>query len=62
MLFRSVTYDEEHADDADYKRKYTVHAAIFDHTAVCQGYALLVYRLALEDALTAGFLRAWAMV
>lgn len=51
-----VTYDEEHADDADYKRKYTVHAAIFDHTAVCQGYALLVYRLALEEGIDCRFL------
>lgn len=51
-----VTYDEEHADDADYKRKYTVYAAIFDHTAVCQGYALLVYRLALEEGIDCRFL------
>lgn len=51
-----VTYDDEHVDDNSYKRKYTVHAAIFDHTAVCQGYALLFYRLAMEEGIDCRFI------
>ena len=42
----NVTYDYDHPDD--YSLKHTAYAALIDGTAVCQGYALLLYRLALE--------------
>lgn len=51
-----VRYDDEHENDANYKQKYTVYAALFDHTAVCQGYALLFYRLALEEGIDCRFI------
>ena len=43
-----VQYDFDRLDEEEYKLKYTPYAAIIDHIAVCQGYAGLYYRLALE--------------
>ena len=43
-----VTYDYANLSDEDYKPKYTAYAALINGTAVCQGYALLFYRMALE--------------
>lgn len=40
-----VKYDYEHDDS--YKLKYTAYAALTDNCSVCQGYALLIYRLLL---------------
>ena len=47
----NVTYDYDH--DSDYMKKYTAYAALEDGTAVCQGYALLFYRMALDCGLDA---------
>ena len=44
----NVTYDHENLENEDYDLKYTAYAALMNGTAVCQGYALLLYRLALE--------------
>ena len=44
----NVTYDNANLNDTGYKLKYTAYAALMNKTAVCQGYALLLYRLALE--------------
>ena len=44
----NITYDEVHLNDTAYKLKFTPYAALVDKTAVCQGYALLLYRLLLE--------------
>ena len=44
----SVTYDHANLENDDYKLKHTAYAALINKTAVCQGYALLLYRLALE--------------
>lgn len=43
-----VVYDHDNLNDDSYTLKYTAYAALQDGTAVCQGYALLLYRLALE--------------
>lgn len=43
-----TVYDEEHVNDTDYKLQYTAYAALIDEKAVCQGYAVLFYRMALE--------------
>ncbi len=40
-----VTYDHEHLNDQDYKLQYTAYAAMIQNTAVCQGYATLLYRM-----------------
>lgn len=43
-----TSYDHDNLEDTEYKLKYTAYAALIDGKAVCQGYALLFYRLALE--------------
>ena len=44
----NVTYDYDHLNDDKYKLQYTAYGALIDGTSVCQGYAVLLYRLALE--------------
>ncbi len=44
----NVTYDNDNLNDASYMLKYTAYAAMMNGTAVCQGYANLFYRMALE--------------
>lgn len=43
-----VEYDNEHKDDEDYRLQFSAYGALVDGKAVCQGYALLFYRMALE--------------
>ncbi len=43
-----VSYDRANVSDTNYTLKYTPYAALFHRKAVCQGIALLYYRLALE--------------
>ena len=50
-----VTYDNEH--DSNYMLKYTAYAALANGTAVCQGYALLIYRLMLEAGIDCQYIR-----
>lgn len=47
-ICQNVTYDYENLEDDDYMLKHTAYAALVDKTAVCQGYAVLMYRLLLE--------------
>lgn len=49
----NITYDYEHLSDTTYLRKHTAYAALVDKQAVCQGYAVLFYRLALEEGIDA---------
>ena len=44
----NVKYDQVHVMDNTYLSQFTAYAALFDRTAVCQGYAVLFYRLAME--------------
>ena len=44
----TVAYDYDNVSDVNYTRKYSSYAAFIDKTAVCQGYATMFYRLALE--------------
>ena len=44
----NVTYDYENLHDKNYYLKHSAYAAMINGTAVCQGYAVLFYRLALE--------------
>ena len=44
----NVTYDHDNLNDESYSLKYTAYAALVNKTAVCQGYASLFYRLALD--------------
>lgn len=52
-LNRNVTYDYNNLNNNSYMLKHTAYAAAIDHTAVCQGYAVLFYRLALECGIDA---------
>lgn len=44
----NVTYDFENLEDETYLLKHSAYSAFIDKTAVCQGYALMFYRLMLE--------------
>ena len=52
----NVKYDYENLNDTDYKLKYTAYAALLNGTAVCQGYANLLYRMVLEAGIDARFI------
>ncbi len=47
-LCQNVTYDYAHSGDASYTLKHSAYAALVQKNAVCQGYALAFYRLALS--------------
>lgn len=47
-LCDNVTYDYDNLDNDNYRLKHTAYAALINKTAVCQGYAVLMYRLLLE--------------
>lgn len=64
---QNVSYDYVHVGDSTYLKQFSAYAALIDHTAVCQGYAVLMYRLLLECGVDArvipgtgnGALHAW---
>ncbi len=49
----NVTYDYVNKNNTESKRQYTAYAALIDGTSVCQGYANLFYRMALEAGVDA---------
>lgn len=52
-LCTNVVYDYTNLNSPEYTLKHTAYAAAINHTAVCQGYAVLFYRLALECGIDA---------
>ena len=48
-----VTYDYARLDDESYQMKYSAYNAVMQHTAVCDGFAQLFYRMALTAGLDA---------
>lgn len=62
----NVTYDYPHLNDSSYFLQYTAYGALIDKTAVCQGYAILLYRMALMAGLNARLVtsdgHAWNIV
>ena len=44
----NIYYDYINLNDKEYKLKYTAYAALNNHTAVCQGYVEVLYRLLLK--------------
>ncbi|MBQ4578981.1 MAG: leucine-rich repeat protein [Clostridia bacterium] len=46
-ICKNVSYDNTHANDKTYTLKFTPYAALVKGKAVCQGYALLLYRMLL---------------
>lgn len=55
----NVQYDYANLNNKEYYLKYTGYAALIDKTAVCQGYAVLMYRLLLasgvDNRIVAGY-------
>ena len=49
----NITYDYKNLNDLNYTLKFSAYAALINKTSVCQGYATLFYRLALEAGLDA---------
>ncbi len=47
-ICENVVYDYDNLYDDSYMLKYSAYAALINGTAVCQGYANLFYRMALE--------------
>ena len=56
----NVNYDNSHLNDQTYSLQYTAYAALINKTAVCQGYSMLFYRLALEAGLDARYVTGTA--
>ena len=52
-IISHVVYDYDNLNNYNHKLKYTAYAALINGTAVCQGYSVLLYRLALELGLDA---------
>lgn len=50
-LCQNITYGNDNLNDDTYLLKYTAYAALINKTAVCQGYAVLLYRLLLEEGI-----------
>ena len=50
-LCNNITYDNANLNNNDYKLKHTAYAALINRTSVCQGYAVLLYRLLLEEGI-----------
>lgn len=44
----NVTYDYTNLNNNAYTLKYTAYAAMFNKTAVCEGYSCLLYRMCIE--------------
>ena len=50
-ICENTEYDYVHLNDDTYDLKYSTYAALINGTSVCQGYATLFYRMALEAGL-----------
>ena len=50
-ICEKVEYDNKHVNDDSYELMHSAYAAIIDGAAVCQGYANLFYRMAVESGL-----------
>ena len=55
----NVDYDFENLEDDTYMLKYTAYAAMCDGTAVCQGYAILFYRMCKEVGLSVRYINGY---
>ena len=47
-MCQNITYDYAHLNNSSYKLQFTAYGALINKTSVCQGYAVLLYRLLLE--------------
>lgn len=56
----NITYDYAHLNDESYLLQFTAYAALVDRTAVCQGYAVLLYRLLLAEGIDVRLIPGYA--
>ncbi len=54
-ICENITYDYDNLYDTTYLLKHSAYAALINGTAVCQGYAVLFYRMALEAGVDARY-------
>ena len=60
-LYQNVNYDYTHEKDKTYQRQFTDYAALFDRIAVCQGFSIAFYRIALAAGLNARVVTSTSM-
>lgn len=58
-LCENITYDYDNLNKDEYTLKYSAYAALINKTSVCQGYANLFYRLALEEGIDSRLISGW---
>ena len=66
-ICQNVSYDYAHVGNTEYLKQFSAYGALVERTAVCQGYAVLLYRLLLESGVDVrvipgtgnGALHAW---
>lgn len=51
-ICNEVAYDYDNLDNSDYQLQYTAYAALINKKSVCQGYAVLFYRMCREAGLS----------
>nr|MCR5544438.1 hypothetical protein [Eubacterium sp.] len=57
----NVTYDYKNLDDDTYLLKHSAYAALINKTAVCQGYAVLLYRMLLDNGIDNRFIKGYGI-
>lgn len=50
-ITNNVAYDDVHVNDPEYDDMFTPYGALVDGKAVCQGYAMLMYRMLMEEGI-----------
>ena len=55
----NIVYDNDNLEDKSYTLKFTAYAALIHKKAVCQGYAVLFYRLANELGVDTRVITGW---
>ena len=58
-MTKNIRYDYDNLGNPEYTLMYTAYAALVNKTAVCQGYALLFYRLMLELGIDCRLISGW---
>ena len=53
---KNVVYDDVNLEDDSYLLKHSAYAALINGTAVCQGYANLLYRMLMEVGITTRYI------
>ena len=60
-IANNITYDYKNLNDDTYLLKHSAYAAIINKTAVCQGYAVLLYRMLLDNGIDNRFVKGYGI-